>query len=84
MMDFSLDMLFLKLPNLGEEKKKSVGRNYFFFLFKKVKTSLCLTQGLMVLTKEIFVHYGQELKVVVNHTAQKEIEILKLEADLRK
>lgn len=38
----------------------------------------------MVLTKGIFFHYGQELKVVVDHTAQKENKILKLEADLRK
>lgn len=33
---------------------------------------------------DFFFHYGQELKVVVNHIAQKENEIFKLEADLRK
>lgn len=38
----------------------------------------------MVPTKGIFFHYGQKLKVVVNHTPQNENDILKLEADLRK
>lgn len=38
----------------------------------------------MVLTKEIFFHYGRELKVAVNRTTQKEQEILKLEAELQR
>lgn len=38
----------------------------------------------MVLTKEIFFHYGRELKVAVNRTTQKEQESLKLEAELQK
>lgn len=38
----------------------------------------------MVLTKDIFFHYGRELKVAVNRTTQKEQEILKLEGELQK